>query len=204
MFYNPDGTPITPGNFSSTGGTVRLKPDIAAADGVSTSVPGFSPFYGTSASAPNAAAIAALMLSGNPGISPAEVRSALTGTAIDIEARGYDRDTGFGIVMPQGRWPAPAPRPSRWPSPVTPVVTTTTDGDTFVEPGESATVTIPVTNRGDGVATGVSVQVSTSTPGVTINPASRSYGNIAVGATKTVGTFTLKVPATLRWAARSS
>ena len=78
-----------------------------------------------------------------------------------------------------------------------PVVTTTTDGDTFVEPGESATVTIRVTNRGDGVATGVSVQVSTSTPGVTINPASRSYGNIAVGATKTVGTFTLKVPATL-------
>jgi hypothetical protein len=41
------------------------------------------------------------MLSGNPGISPTEVRSALTGTAIDIEASGYDRDTGFGIVMPE-------------------------------------------------------------------------------------------------------
>jgi len=34
IFFRPDGTPITPGNFSSTGGTVRQKPDIAAADGV--------------------------------------------------------------------------------------------------------------------------------------------------------------------------
>ena len=30
----PDGTPITPGNFTSTGGAVRQKPDITAADGV--------------------------------------------------------------------------------------------------------------------------------------------------------------------------
>src|SRR5205085_5061498 len=34
IFFNPDGSPITPGNFSSTGGTVRQKPDLAAADGV--------------------------------------------------------------------------------------------------------------------------------------------------------------------------
>ena len=58
-----------------------------------------SAFYGTSASAPHAAAIAALVLSGNPGIAPAEVRTALTSTAIDIEQRGWDRNTGYGIVM---------------------------------------------------------------------------------------------------------
>ena len=46
---------------------VRKKPDITAADGVSTSVPGFAPFFGTSPAAPRAAAIAALVLSGNPG-----------------------------------------------------------------------------------------------------------------------------------------
>jgi subtilisin-like proprotein convertase family protein len=195
VFYNPDGTLITPGNLTSTGGTVRLKPDITAADGVSTSVPGFSPFFGTSAAAPHAAAIAALIVSGNPGISPAEVRSALTGTAIDIEARGYDRDTGFGIVMPQRALARTGATPQPLAVAGDPVVTTTTDGDTFVEPGESATVTIPVTNRGDGPATGVSVQVSTSTPGVTVRPATRSYGNIAVNATKTVGAFTLTVPA---------
>ena len=42
---------------------VRPKPEIAAADGVSTTVPGFATFFGTSAAAPHAAAIAALMKS---------------------------------------------------------------------------------------------------------------------------------------------
>ena len=63
-----------------------------------TSVTGFSPFFGTSASAPNAAAIAGLVLSGNPGLSPAEVRQALTATAIDIVEAGADNRTGAGIV----------------------------------------------------------------------------------------------------------
>jgi subtilisin-like proprotein convertase family protein len=195
VFYNPDGTEITPGNLTSTGGTVRLKPDITAADGVTTSVPGFDPFYGTSAAAPHAAAIAALILSGNPGIDPSEVRSALTGTAIDIEARGYDRDTGFGIVMPERALRQTGATPQPLAVAGQPAVITSTDGDTFVEPGETATITIPVTNRGDGVATGVSVQVGTSTPGVTIRPASRSYGTIAVGATKDGAGFTVQVPA---------
>src|SRR6185295_12281391 len=39
VFFNPNGSAITPGNFSSTGGTVRQKPDIAAADGVRTTLP---------------------------------------------------------------------------------------------------------------------------------------------------------------------
>jgi uncharacterized repeat protein (TIGR01451 family) len=195
VFYTPDGTPITPGNLTSTGGELRKKPDISAADGVVTSVPGFERFYGTSASAPHAAAIAALVLSGNPGISPAEVRTALTSTAIDIEARGYDRDTGYGIVMADKalRYTGATPQPLAVAG--DPVVTTTTDGDLFVEPGERATFTVPVTNRGDGPATGVSVQVTTTSPGVTVAPASRSYGTIAAGATKTVGAFTLRVPA---------
>ena len=52
MFFEANGTPITSGNFSSTGGKVLQKPDLAAADGVSTSTPGFSQFFGTSAAAP--------------------------------------------------------------------------------------------------------------------------------------------------------
>src|SRR6185295_10935907 len=35
FFFNGDGTAITPGDFSSTGGTVIQQPVIAAADGVS-------------------------------------------------------------------------------------------------------------------------------------------------------------------------
>jgi len=193
VFYNPDGTEITPGNLTSTGGFVRQKPDVTAADGVSTSVPGFDPFYGTSAAAPHAAAIAALILSGNPGISPTEVRSALTGTAIDIEARGYDRDTGFGIVMPERALRQTGATPQPLVTADDPVITTSTDGDQFLGPGESATVSVPVTNRGDGTATGVSVQLTTPTAGATVRPASRSYGNVKVGVTKT-NTFTVSVP----------
>lgn len=99
VFYRADGSAITPGNFLSTGGSVRQKPDIAAADGVKTSVPGFNPFFGTSAAAPHAGAIAALLKSYRPSLSTAEIRSILTSTALDIEGRGVDRDSGAGIVM---------------------------------------------------------------------------------------------------------
>jgi subtilisin family serine protease len=78
---------------------VRPKPDIAAADGVQTATPGFNPFYGTSASGTHAAAIAALLVSAEPSLSPEVVRDVLTTTALDIEAPGWDRDSGSGIVM---------------------------------------------------------------------------------------------------------
>jgi len=100
IFYNVNGSPITPGNFTNTGGALRYKPDISAADGVADSVPGFNPFYGTSAAAPHAAAIAALLWSYNTNLTTAQIRTALTNTAIDIAVTGWDRDSGAGIVMP--------------------------------------------------------------------------------------------------------
>jgi hypothetical protein len=99
VFFLANGTAITPGNLSSTGGALRQKPDVAAADGVATATPGFDPFFGTSAAAPHAAAIAALMLDKNPTLTPAQVRSIFNATALDIEAAGADRDSGVGIVM---------------------------------------------------------------------------------------------------------
>jgi HYR domain/Subtilase family len=99
IFFNADSSAITPGNFSSTGGQLLQKPDITAADGVMCAAPGFNPFFGTSASAPHAGAIAALIKSFNPELTPAQIKTILTSTAIDIEAAGWDRDTGFGIVM---------------------------------------------------------------------------------------------------------
>ncbi|MBB3095496.1 subtilisin-like proprotein convertase family protein [Actinoplanes campanulatus] len=186
VFYAADGTPYTPGNLSSTGGVVRAKPQITAADGVATSLSDFNPFFGTSASAPHAAAIAALALSGNPGMTGEEIRAALTSTALDLAPAGFDQRTGNGVIRADlllrntGATPQPLVRAGE------PTVTPTTgDGDAHLEPGEKATVTVPAVNSGDGTATGVSVVVSTSDPGVTVTPRSRSYGTIAAGASKT-------------------
>jgi hypothetical protein len=99
IFFNADSSAITPGDFSSTGGQLLQKPDISAADGVMCAAPGFNPFFGTSAAAPHAGAIAALIKSFNPALTPAQIRTILITTAIDIEGAGWDRDTGFGIVM---------------------------------------------------------------------------------------------------------
>lgn len=98
IFYEADGTPITPGNLVAGGGVVRQKPDLAAADGVSTATPGFSTFFGTSAAAPHAAAIGALVLSRQPTITLAELRQLYADVALDIEAPGTNRDSGIGIV----------------------------------------------------------------------------------------------------------
>jgi len=101
IFFNNAGAAITPGNVSSTGGQILQKPDIAAADGVAVSGAGGFPtrFFGTSAAAPHAGAIAALVMSAKPGISAPEVRTALLNTAIDIQSLGLDRNSGIGIVM---------------------------------------------------------------------------------------------------------
>jgi hypothetical protein len=105
IFYTADGKPINttaPNNFLSTGGVVRQKPDIAAADGVKTTFPpssGLNPFFGTSAAAPHAAAVAALLKSYRPSFTATQFRSILTSQALDIEAKGVDQDSGYGIVM---------------------------------------------------------------------------------------------------------
>ncbi len=99
VFFHGDGTPITPSNFLSSGGVVRQKPDMTAADGVSTASSGFNTFFGTSAAAPHAAALAALMKDLDPSLSPGVARQIFEQTALDIEAPGFDRDSGHGIIM---------------------------------------------------------------------------------------------------------
>ncbi len=101
IFYNPNGTTITPGNvlFGTNGGTTLAKVDLTASDCVSSFVIGFTPFCGTSSAAPHSAAIAGLIKSAKLTATNAQITTALENSALDIEASGRDRDSGVGIVM---------------------------------------------------------------------------------------------------------
>jgi len=179
MFFQPDGTPITPGNFSATGGLLLQKPDITAADGVATSVPGFATFFGTSAAAPHAAAIAALLLSYNPSLTPSEVRLAMESTALDIEALGVDRDSGAGIVMALAALQAPA-------TPLPRLVLDSTilnggNGNGTVDADECGDVFVTLRNLiapGGETATGVVGELRSLTPGVVVHPSPRAFSDI--------------------------
>jgi len=81
----------------------RPKPDLAGFDGVSISNAGGFPacppscaFFGTSAATPHSAAVAALLLSKNPSLTPAHIQDALRRGAVDIGPAGFDEAAGAG------------------------------------------------------------------------------------------------------------
>jgi subtilisin family serine protease len=96
--------------YSSRGPTWdgRIKPNLVAADGVSTSTYGIRGFYGTSASAPHAAGAAALLASAtvSGGLftyvwSADDFFSLLGVRSIDFGSAGFDSTYGLGaIVLP--------------------------------------------------------------------------------------------------------
>ncbi len=101
IFYNPNGSAVTPGNvlFGTYGGQDLLKPDLTAADCVTTTTPGYTSFCGTSAAAPHAAAIAALLKSAPNNPSTGQALAAMFATALDVSPAGRDQDAGVGIPM---------------------------------------------------------------------------------------------------------
>jgi len=113
-------------DFSSAGNTpilfdlegspifdVREKPEFTAPDGGNNTFFGFDiepdglpNFFGTSASAPHAAGVAALMRECNPAMTPEALTAAMKRTSIDILDRqsgvpidvGWDSDSGAGLI----------------------------------------------------------------------------------------------------------
>ncbi|HEY4376809.1 MAG TPA: Ig-like domain-containing protein, partial [Acidimicrobiales bacterium] len=183
-FFDASGNPITPGDFSSTGGSVTNGPALASADGVSTGAPGFRPFFGTSAAAPNAAAIAALAKSAVPTLTTAQIQTAMTSTAIDIGAPGVDTTTGAGIVMAPDVLAAAGATPGAHIEQGDRTFTEVSgDGDNSTEPGEVWDVTSSLTNDGGATATDVSTTLSSTDPNVAILDATATYPDLAVDAT---------------------
>jgi subtilisin family serine protease len=91
-------------SYSSCGpNSSRPKPDLVAPVPFPTAVRA-KPFGGTSAAAPQAAALAALWWSRHPSWTADRVREALSASARDLEAKGHDFQTGFGLI----RLPAPS------------------------------------------------------------------------------------------------
>ncbi len=91
----------------------RLTPGFTAPDdsnttffGRDTDGDGRPNFQGTSAAAPHAAAVAALMLQANPYLTPTQIYDVLKATALDMDDpgtagfdTGWDRATGFGLIQ---------------------------------------------------------------------------------------------------------
>lgn len=94
-YYAP--TTIEP--FSSLGPTTdgRIKPDIAAPDGVSNAT--FGNFFGTSAAAPHITGAAALVLSSLPCLTPAQTGEMLQSNVSDLGVAGKDTTFGAGLLL---------------------------------------------------------------------------------------------------------
>jgi uncharacterized repeat protein (TIGR01451 family) len=175
MFFQQDGTAITPNNFTNTGGAVRQYPTIASSDGVTTTVPGFIPFFGTSAAAPHAAAIAGLLKSYNPTLTPDDIRAVLTSTALDIETFGVDNTSGYGLISALAALRA-APGGANL------VVVTNFisggNGNGLIDPNECNDFTVVIKNTGAKGATNIVGKLSTTTPGVIIGQRTSPYPDL--------------------------
>jgi hypothetical protein len=107
-FSSTGTTPVlfdTAGNRLATPDLRHFKPEIVAPDGANTTFfgndsdfDGFPNFFGTSAAAPHAAGVAALMVQAVPTLTPDAVRNTLENTAQNLGAVGFDTNTGFGLI----------------------------------------------------------------------------------------------------------
>ena len=104
----------TDGTRLSTPDPRSEKPEVTAPDGVNTTFFGsdydgdtYPNFFGTSAAAPHAAAVAALMLQADNSLTPAQIYSNLESSALDMGPSGFDNGSGYGLIQADLAVPLP-------------------------------------------------------------------------------------------------
>ena len=113
-FVGPDGGDDTFLGFEIANNTTYNDTSTVAQCANNASFPNF---FGTSAAAPHAAAIAALMLQYNSGLTPAQIYSALQTSALPMGTTTPDFNSGYGFIqadtalakVPAGTPPPPPP-----------------------------------------------------------------------------------------------
>jgi hypothetical protein len=109
VLFDANGNPQTP--------VIRQKPDFTAPDGINTSFFGYPgkitdnstvsackvntaypSFFGTSAAAPHAAGVAALMLQYNSALTPAQIYTFLRNTAAPMGGATPNYQSGYGFI----------------------------------------------------------------------------------------------------------
>lgn len=163
----------TPSTTALGSPAVIAKPDIAATDDVQSKFgfieSGVRRFAGTSAAAPQAAGIGALLEERDPALNPAEIMSTLSGTARAVANNGTASDVGGGYLD------AAAALASVVPFPGVAKDVTAADGDTQSQVQWAAAPSNPnfpitsyvVTPTKDGVAQ-APIDTGTGTPGLLV------------------------------------
>lgn len=105
-FSSKGGTPILFDIAGNPINVVRQKPDFVAPNGGDNTFFGFDyegngwpNFFGTSAAAPHAAGMAALLKEFDNTLTPGSVYSTMQTTAVDMDVAGFDFNTGYGLVQ---------------------------------------------------------------------------------------------------------
>ncbi|MEV6596166.1 S8 family peptidase [Actinoplanes sp. NPDC051346] len=133
--------------FSNRGSYV----DVAApGTGILSTVPvargGYAYYSGTSMASPHVAAVAALLKGADSALTPDEIEQALTGTATDLGAAGWDADYGHGRINPVDALAAAVPvaapttAPTTSPTPAAPTTAPTSNAPTSAPVAPSPTV----------------------------------------------------------------
>ncbi len=134
------GVPILLDASGNSTYDLRQKPEIVAPDGGDTTFfgsdvdhDGYPNFFGTSAAAPHAAAVAALMKQADPDLTPDDIYTGLQASTIDMDTAGVDFFSGYGLIQADQ---------------VLTLVATDTDGDTVPDYIDNCTL-VPNSDQRD-------------------------------------------------------